>query len=189
MLIQIFVAICRSSLDDNELMATRASCPIDVSLCWDIITFIAVSFVNSSQEWHWLTFGILLWDVSWLTFWLFILTEIFELFPPSRITCWSGSHVISRLFHSLLHSPNGGYQGCVRKPQWPFQDLRYNAIYLESSVTHWGRVTHICVGDLTMIGSDNGLSPGRRQAINAGIFLIRPLGTNFSEILIEIHTF
>ena len=58
--------------------------------------------------------------------------------------------------------------------------------------THWGRVTHICVGELTIIGSDNGLSPGRRQAIiwtNAGILLIGPLGTNFSEISIEILTF
>ena len=54
-------------------------------------------------------------------------------------------------------------------------------------LSHWGRVTHICVGKLTIIGSDNGLTPGRRQAIiwtNAGILLIGPLGTNFSEILI-----
>ena len=59
-------------------------------------------------------------------------------------------------------------------------------------LTHWGRVTHICVGNLTIIGSDNGLSPGRCQAIswtNIGILLIGPLGTNFSEMLIEIHTF
>ena len=59
-------------------------------------------------------------------------------------------------------------------------------------LTHWGRVTHICVSKLTIIGSDNGLSPGRRQAIiwtNAGILLIRPLGTNFNEMLIEILTF
>ena len=59
-------------------------------------------------------------------------------------------------------------------------------------LTHWGRATHICVGKLTTIGSDNGLSPGRRQAIiwtNAGILLIWPLGTNFSEILIEINIF
>ena len=59
-------------------------------------------------------------------------------------------------------------------------------------LTHWGRVTHICVGKLISIGSDNGLSPGRRQAItwtNAGILLIGPLGTNFSGILIEIQTF
>ena len=59
-------------------------------------------------------------------------------------------------------------------------------------LTHWGWVTHICISKLTSIGSDNDLSPGRRQAIiwtNAGILLIWPLGTNFSEILIEIHTF
>ena len=57
---------------------------------------------------------------------------------------------------------------------------------------HWGRMTHICVGKIIIIGSNNGLSPGRRQAIiwtNAGILSIRPLGTNFSEILIEVHTF
>ena len=41
-------------------------------------------------------------------------------------------------------------------------------------------------------GSDNGLSPGRRQAIvrtNTGILLIRPSGTNFSDFLVEILTF
>ena len=32
-------------------------------------------------------------------------------------------------------------------------------------LTHWGRMTHICVSKLTIIGSDKGLSPGRRQAI------------------------
>ena len=51
---------------------------------------------------------------------------------------------------------------------------------------------HICVGKLTIIASDNGLSPDRRQAIiwtNAGLLLIGPLGTNFSEILIEILAF
>ena len=53
-------------------------------------------------------------------------------------------------------------------------------------------MTHICVGKLSVIGSDNGLSPGRCQAIiwtNAGIFLISASGTNFSEILIEIRIF
>ena len=59
-------------------------------------------------------------------------------------------------------------------------------------LTHWGRVTHICVSKLTITGSDNGLSPGRRQAsiwTNDEILLIGPLGTNFSEIWIEIYTF
>ena len=66
---------------------------------------------------------------------------------------------------------------------------KYGLIF---TLTHWGRVTHICVVDLTIIASDNDLSPGRRQAIiwtSAGILLIGPLGTNFCEMLIEIHTF
>ena len=57
--------------------------------------------------------------------------------------------------------------------------------------THWGRVTHICVSKLTTIGSDNGLSPGRCQAIiwtSAGILWIGPLGTNFRENWIRIQT-
>ena len=47
-------------------------------------------------------------------------------------------------------------------------------------------MTHICVCKLTIIGSHDRLLPWRRQAIvwaNAGISLIEPLGTNFSEIL------
>ena len=63
---------------------------------------------------------------------------------------------------------------------------------LQCILTHWGRVTHIPVGKLTIISTDNGLSPERRQAIiwtNAGILFNRRLGTNFSEILIENQTF
>ena len=59
-------------------------------------------------------------------------------------------------------------------------------------VMHWGWVTHICVSKLTIIVSDNGLLPGRRQAIiwtNAGILSIGPLGTNFSEIWTQIQNF
>ena len=62
---------------------------------------------------------------------------------------------------------------------------------ITNDLTHWDRVTHICVGNLTIIGSDNGLSPGRRQAFiwtNAGI-LFGPLRTNFSEIVIKVQTF
>ena len=53
-------------------------------------------------------------------------------------------------------------------------------------------MTHIHVSKLTIIGSDNGLLPGRRQTIiwtNAGILLIESLRTKFSEILIEIYAF
>ena len=50
-------------------------------------------------------------------------------------------------------------------------------------------MTHICISKLTTISSNNGLLPGRHQAIiwtNVGILL---MGTNFSEILMEIYTF
>ena len=54
-------------------------------------------------------------------------------------------------------------------------------------------MVHVCVGNLTIVGPDNGLSPGRRQVIvwtNAGILLIghKRQGTNLSEILIDIQT-
>ena len=53
-------------------------------------------------------------------------------------------------------------------------------------------MTHICVIKPTTIDLDKGLLPGLCQAIistNAWILLILTLGTNFSEILSEIHTF
>ena len=42
---------------------------------------------------------------------------------------------------------------------------RYLLLILIRKLTHWGRMTHICIGNLTIIGSDNGLSPGWRQSI------------------------
>ena len=57
-------------------------------------------------------------------------------------------------------------------------------------LTHWGRVTHRCVSKLNIMGSNNGLSPGRRQAIIwtiAGKLLIGPLGTNINKNSIEIY--
>ena len=79
-------------------------------------------------------------------------------------------------------------------------EINYRYMRVKNEVlTHWCRVTHICVGNLVIIGSDNGLSPGRRQAIirtNAGILLIEPLGKklqwNFnrnSNIFIQENAF
>ena len=53
-------------------------------------------------------------------------------------------------------------------------------------------LTQIRVSKLILNGSDNGLSPGRYQAItwsNAGILLMGPLGTNFNGFLIVIQKF
>ena len=117
---------------------------------------------------------------------------------------------------------NVSLQSCLCMPQWLWWPNAYSSklsstkapnsivtlVYMSSSIstgllktngditqlvlTHWGQVTHICVSKLTIIGSDNGLSPRWCQAIiwtNAGIWLTRPLETNFSERLIKIHTF
>ena len=78
---------------------------------------------------------------------------------------------------------------------WPESTTPYGVSRpqrVECGLTHWGRVTYICVGKLTIIGSENGLSPSRRQAIiwtNAGLLSIGTLQTYFSEILIKIQQF
>ena len=67
---------------------------------------------------------------------------------------------------------------CHRR--WPWPSL-FSVAGCRS--THWGQMTHICVGKMTRISSDNGLAPEQRQTIfwtNTGILLIGPLGTNFS---------
>ena len=64
----------------------------------------------------------------------------------------------------------------------------YIASLGHNELTHWARVTHICVSNLNIIGSDNGLSPKRHQGMiwtNTGILLIAPLGINYSEVLFE----
>ena len=104
----------------------------------------------------------------------------------TKLMCYAHFFVLIQTLRILfgLYSKSGIYHPTCPK-NWIAAGITHH-------LTHWGRVTHICVGKLTIIGSDNGLSPERRQAIiwtNAGIFFIRPLGTNFSEISIEINTF
>ena len=50
----------------------------------------------------------------------------------------------------------------------------FSFLFLYFFLTLWGRVTHLCASKLTSI---------------AGILLIGPLVTNFSQIISEIHTF
>ena len=101
---------------------------------------------------------------------------------PDRLTTihqaamWAAFSVrchYGRTWHSLVSSTQSS-PGCF---QMPFPSIM-DTDCLTFEISHWGRVTHICVSNLTIIGSDNGLSPGRCQAIiwtNPGIllFLIR----------------
>ena len=136
--------------------------------------------------------------ISWKIPSQFFSHWLWDHFKPLHIkpqhSCYVMYKILSWSMHWIMEE---------RKVKFP-QYFNYNgqqifsamgSCYLPYSLlelTHWGRVTHICVGKLTIIGSDNGLSPGRRQAItwtNVGILLIGPPRTNFNEMLIEIHTF
>ena len=80
---------------------------------------------------------------------------------------------------------------CARLQEWfaVTHTAMVNIYTCSIWLTHWGRVTHICVSKLTIIGADNGLSPDRRQAIirtNVGILFIWDIGTNFNGISINL---
>ena len=76
-----------------------------------------------------------------------------------------------------------GYKHVIwgkRKGRVPF--WWHDLFDIRTCSTHWDRVTHSCASKLTFIASDNGLSPGRRQAIiwtNSAMLLIGILGTNY----------
>ena len=73
--------------------------------------------------------------------------------------------VIQKLEYLLLHPKEGSICATgVTEALTLFGNKREH-------LTHWGRVPHICVGNLTIIGSYNGLAPTWCQAIiwtNAG---------------------
>ena len=95
----------------------------------------------------------------------------------------------NKIYSNLNWNTNMSFQGKA------FKMLSANCLsfYFGLNVlSQWGRVTHICISKLTNIGSDNGLVPGRHQAItwtNAALLSIGPLWTNFSEIWIKIQKF
>ena len=72
----------------------------------------------------------------------------------------------------------------------PWMACYCSTVIYSFPLSHWNRMTHTCISKITIIGSDNGLSPGQCQAIfwtNAGI-LSNP-GNKFQWNLNEIHTF
>ena len=89
----------------------------------------------------------------------------------------------------MISSDNGLVTSRRQANIWTNDGLVYWRMYASlglNDLIHLGWGKCICVGNLNIIGLDNGLSPGRRQAIiwsNAGKLLIWPLGTNFGKIL------
>ena len=71
-------------------------------------------------------------------------------------------------------------------------ELQDSQNYVPRYFSTWNEIIYASVIKPSLAWSDNGLVPGRHQAIiwtNAGILLIGTLGTNFSEILSEINKF
>ena len=117
-------------------------------------------------------------------------------FEPPSCSLWCQCNVIWLLLNyiTILGNHASIFNKFHRSSthQCPVMHISHQTRPALVQIIYWGQVTHICVSYFTVIGSDNGLSPGRRQAIiwtNAGILLIEPLATNFSEILIGIHNF
>ena len=94
-------------------------------------------------------------------------------------TVWKQSSSLNQCWIIVNLSSRNKLQWDWHKIQiFHFKPCNKRAICSDLGVlTHWGRVTHICVGNLIIIGPDN------------GILLIGPWDTNFSEILIGIQTF
>ena len=121
------------------------------------------------------------------TQWDLLLLPLHFLFNPCCVELNLGSITIyifvvlckyHLFFHVMFQSENG--------------TIKFHILVGDIALTHWGRVTHICVSQLITIVSDNGLSPDRRQAIiwnNDGILLFGPVESKFSEILIKMYTF
>ena len=115
------------------------------------------------------------------------ITQYFRVWKPQFISTgvlqWKSNYGIYKSYVNNSHVQQANLKATSQQPS-------YEIWCCFGHLTHWGRVTHICIGNLTIVGSDNGLSPGRRKAIiwaNAGILLIGPLEIMFSEILIEIQ--
>ena len=115
-----------------------------------------------------------LWPHTWPWPWIFMVK-----FWNSCISEWEG-----RL---TFHKGGGSrsFMTMIMTIWWPS-----SGVWIYQIVT--GVTSVVGVPSTHLVGSDNGLSPERCQAIiwtNAGIWLMGPRGTNFSEILIEIHLF
>ena len=105
---------------------------------------------------------------------------------PSSMTRHTGHTWVTG---SPLEQPSSEWDMPSDSHCWGYRIILCHVVKsLQPFLTHWGRMTHICVSKVIIIGSDNGLLPGWCQAViwtNAGILLFQ----NFSEILSEIHTF
>ena len=129
---------------------------------------ITLTFEFEGQTWPWP-----------LTIHMTLTMDLMVKFLNSCIWEWEG-----RL---TLHKGGGSrsFMTMTMTIWWP-----RSGVWIYQIVT--GVTSVVGVPSTHLVGSDNGLPPGRRQAIiwtNAGILLMGPLGTNFSEIITKVYIF
>ena len=119
--------------------------------------------------------------ICFMLLWLYFSGS--DLFQDTSTIKYDNTQTVCLIIEKQCKYGYAWFGDCYKLRAWIFKS---NDKVLDS----WGRVFHIWVSKLTIIGSDNGLSPGRRQAFiytNELILLIWHLRTHFSEISIEIH--
>ena len=160
-------------------------CYVDLSHTWneyDLCTW---------QNMHWISSVCFEVNTEWSFFRTHITLQWRNLLHPWIF--WSFPFIIwTRFVHyAILLVIRRPWSIAHRRAEISGQATQSNKFIL---ITLWGWATHICVNKLTITGSDNGLSPGRCQAIiwtNAGILSIGPLKTMFCEIFdafMHFHT-
>ena len=124
---------------------------------------------------------------------LYLYQKVISLDYMLAVNCQWWSVIMEHIQFSIgyfFHNRNWGHLDDGTGKMCPGQAIKYRKmccsflcyalkIIALILITPCGLVTHTCIGNLTIVGSNNGLSPGWCQAIiwtNAGILLIETLG-------------
>ena len=151
---------------------------------------VFVCCIKSPVICHWLSWGIInSWSIlscglkKWMWYW----TKPFVNVMTNLIHAkkWWFSYYMGTFAHKHEYGCGMCYQSCKIQNNATtryllvsfyvnWQVKQWISVYkmINMELTHWGWVMHICVSKLTIIGTDNGLSPCQRQVIiwaNAGI--------------------
>ena len=151
---------------------------------WKSINHKLANWQNQTVRWKhwqyeidlsWLPNNLLTFLISWQWHW-------WQIFLLKYYACGAEVGILQSIIDLYQYAKN------IANSRHMSHIIRYHNIP-PVFLNHWGKVTYICVSKLN-IASNNGLSPGRRQAIiwtSAGILWIWPIGTIVSEMLIEMH--
>ena len=155
-------------------------------MCWSIFFFKSIPDYIWSVNWYKGEYC----SLSYIYWYVYIYIYIYWLFE--RWVCFCSNYRTTLKSTELLREI-GKYPQTPTPPSHPTTKFTLHYVWpvphMGCSLTRWRRYASVNWID---IGSGNGLSPVRRQAItwaNALLLSIRPMGTIFCEIWIKIQNF